>query len=119
MNGGALAKTLACCTEQKINERPQLSESTDRPAGKCERQAGMSLAPSGSWGPQRRWAALSLLFLSNAALPAFTWYICLNKCVPGVNRRCFPQPGLLPDNLCPTCSHGRHVCAWPRAHMGG
>lgn len=34
MNGGALAKAPACCTEQKINEHPRLSESTDRPAGK-------------------------------------------------------------------------------------
>ena len=68
----------------------------------------MFWAWSGSWvPPERRWVrpmqGLEALFFLNAAIRAFTWYICLNKCLLGVNRRRSPQPGLLPDNLCPTC----------------
>lgn len=51
----------------------------------------------------RAMGGLEALFFLNAAILAFTWYICLSKCLPGVNRRRSPQPGLLPDNLCPTC----------------
>lgn len=46
---------------------------------------------------------LEALFFFNAAILAFTWYICLSKCLPGVNTRRSPQPGPLPDNLHPTC----------------